>query len=74
MSFHWEVVKFFDLGNFILSTKMDEATVIDMHKTQVTQTLSLLGTKTKIIFNISCDHLGHRTFCPCFASMMRRDY
>jgi hypothetical protein len=57
MSFHWEVVKFFDLGNFILSTKMDEATVIDMHKTQVTQTSNLLGTKTKIIFNISCDHL-----------------
>jgi hypothetical protein len=36
---------------------MDEAIIIDMHTTQVTQTLNLLGTKTKIIFNIGCDHL-----------------
>jgi hypothetical protein len=36
---------------------MDEAIVIDMHTTQVTQTLSLLGTETETIFNIGCDHL-----------------
>jgi hypothetical protein len=57
LSFHREVDWFFDLGNFISNTKMDEVIVIDMHTTQVTQTLNLLGTKTKTIFNIGCDHL-----------------
>jgi hypothetical protein len=48
MSFRWEVVKFFDLGNFILSTKMDEATIIDMHKHKWPKHWAFLEPKPKL--------------------------
>jgi hypothetical protein len=38
--------------------KMYKVLIIILHKTQVTQAMSLLETKPKTLFDIACDHLA----------------
>jgi hypothetical protein len=52
------VGQFFDLDNFVVSTKMDKSFAIILHTMQMTQASNLPKAQSKYILNIGCDHFG----------------
>jgi hypothetical protein len=44
--------------DFIVKAKMHKVLTIILHTMQMTQAMSLLETKPKIVFDIGCDHLS----------------
>jgi hypothetical protein len=50
--------EFTTLEDFIVRIGVHKYLIVVLHIAQVTQAMSLLETKPKIVFDISCDHLA----------------
>jgi hypothetical protein len=58
LTYNWNVCAFIAPKGSIMRGQMYKVLTIILHAMQVTQAMSLLEIKPKIVFDIGCDHLA----------------